>query len=409
MNVMKKSAPEKKPILVKVGGTTAKIYSGRSRGYLLYTLVYYLGGRRVRRTFSNLTEARREGELAVIKVESGQSGVLELRSNDRDSYVHAMQELQPLGVPLHSAISEFVAASRALSGRSILEAAKEYAARHMHEIQPRRASEVFEEMMAAKKQDGLSQRYLLSLRSHLSRFVASFQTNIGSINAREIETWLRSMGNKGRTRNNLRMSIITLFRFARARGYLLKHQATEADAVAKAKDKGGEIGILTPQALCRLLAEAKPEVACYLAFGAFTGLRSAEIGRLEWRDVNLDRGYVEVHAKKAKTATRRLVPILPNFASWLSSVTRRDGHVVSTRGVRRALAWAAKCGVGWPTNCLRHSYATYRLAHIHDAARVALELGNSPAMLFSNYRELVTEKEAAAWFSIVPEQQEHKP
>ena len=47
-------------------------------------------------------------------------------------------------------------------------------------------------------------------------------------------------------------------------------------------------------------------------------------------------------------------------------------------------------------------YATYRLAQCQDAARVALEMGNSPQMLFRNYRELADEKEAAAWFSLIP-------
>ena len=53
-------------------------------------------------------------------------------------------------------------------------------------------------------------------------------------------------------------------------------------------------------------------------------------------------------------------------------------------------------------NALRHSYASYRLADIKDAARVALEMGNSPTMLFRNYRELVTEKQAAEWFAVLP-------
>jgi hypothetical protein len=33
---------------------------------------------------------------------------------------------------------------------------------------------------------------------------------------------------------------------------------------------------------------------------------------------------------------------------------------------------------------------------------VALEAGNSPSVIFSNYRELVTEKDADAWFGVTP-------
>jgi len=38
-----------------------------------------------------------------------------------------------------------------------------------------------------------------------------------------------------------------------------------------------------------------------------------------------------------------------------------------------------------------------------NAAVVALEAGNSPQMIFKHYRELVTEKEADAWFGVTPD------
>jgi hypothetical protein len=37
-----------------------------------------------------------------------------------------------------------------------------------------------------------------------------------------------------------------------------------------------------------------------------------------------------------------------------------------------------------------------------NAVAVALEAGNSPAMIFSNYREPVTPPDAKVWFSIRP-------
>jgi integrase len=57
----------------------------------------------------------------------------------------------------------------------------------------------------------------------------------------------------------------------------------------------------------------------------------------------------------------------------------------------------------WPNNGLRHSYASYRLAAIHDAPRVAAELGHtSPQMLYSTYRELVLPEEAGRYWRIAP-------
>jgi len=51
---------------------------------------------------------------------------------------------------------------------------------------------------------------------------------------------------------------------------------------------------------------------------------------------------------------------------------------------------------------LRHSFISCRLATRQDVAQVALEAGNSPAIIFRHYRELTTEAEAAEWFGIVP-------
>lgn len=43
----------------------------------------------------------------------------------------------------------------------------------------------------------------------------------------------------------------------------------------------------------------------------------------------------------------------------------------------------------WRTKAPRHSFISYRLGEIQSVPGVALEGGNSPRMVFSNYRELV--------------------
>jgi integrase len=202
----------------------------------------------------------------------------------------------------------------------------------------------------------------------------------------------------------IRLSILTLFNFARARSYLPKRIATEAEHVAKAKDRGGAIQIFQPKQLADLFGMVDEEAKLYFAIGAFTGLRSAEIIRLEWEDVNFERGHIQVAKDKAKTATRRLVPIQPNLAMWLAPYrSKTRGRVFpSEHAADRTIAQAKAAGVEWPNNVLRHSYATYRLAQCQDVVRVSLEMGNSAQMLFSNYRELADEKDGADWFNIVP-------
>ena len=45
---------------------------------------------------------------------------------------------------------------------------------------------------------------------------------------------------------------------------------------------------------------------------------------------------------------------------------------------------------------------SYRLAVVKNEGQVALEAGNSPNVIFKNYRALVKEKAAQTWFNIMP-------
>jgi integrase len=142
-----------------------------------------------------------------------------------------------------------------------------------------------------------------------------------------------------------------------------------------------------------------------LAIGAFAGIREAEIKRLDWSEVDLARGHIEIKAAKAKSARRRIIPIQPNLAEWLSPYAAMKGSVVP-EGARGKLDRVCKAaGLShWPQNGLRHSFASYRLAAIHDAPRVAAELGHTtPQLLYSTYRELVLPEEAERYCQLVPE------
>ena len=57
----------------------------------------------------------------------------------------------------------------------------------------------------------------------------------------------------------------------------------------------------------------------------------------------------------------------------------------------------------WKRNGLRHSYISYRVAQTQNVAQTALEAGNTPKIIFSNYRELVKPADAVKWFGIEPE------
>lgn len=61
----------------------------------------------------------------------------------------------------------------------------------------------------------------------------------------------------------------------------------------------------------------------------------------------------------------------------------------------------------WPKDVLRHSCASYLLALKRDAQAVALELGNSPTILFKHYRELVSQEQARRFWNLIPRSERH--
>jgi integrase len=210
------------------------------------------------------------------------------------------------------------------------------------------------------------------------------------------------------------MALLTLFSYARNKKHLPRGEKTEAEFATRYNDKGGDIGIYTPDQFRTLLENIEERFIPFITLGGFAGLRTIEILRLEWKDVWFDKGVIEVGKDKAKTATRRLAPIVPALEAWLKPRAktgpilpgiRDDFHF--TKLFKKATSKLVDAN-GDPLlklvhNGLRHSFCSYRMATTKSAAQVALEAGNSPKMLFENYRELVTEKAAKEYFGILPD------
>src|SRR4029453_4184634 len=96
--------------------------------------------------------------------------------------------------------------------------------------------------------------------------------------------------------------------------------------------------------------------------------------------------------------------IQPNLREWLLPHRKLKGNVTPQENFRE-LFDASRVAAGiteWPSNGLRHSFGSYHLAHFNDVNALALEMGNSPEMIFSHYRELVAPKDAERYWRIKP-------
>ncbi len=318
-------------------------------------------------------------------------------------YFASAKRVEPFGVTVDSATSTIATCLKIVPDLQAIEAAcRFYKARHK-QVSPKPVAEVVTELLEIKKSHGAAERYLEDLKSRLERFAEDAKCNIGSIDTAFIQAWLNGLKLSRQSYANNRRVLSLLFSHAVANGHCIDNPV---DKVQRLKVKSGDIEIFMPDEITKLLAASSEDFLPCLAVQAFAGLRSAEVERLEWSDIDLTAGHIVLGASKTKTASRRIVPVLQNLAAWLAPYDQKRG-LIWTAGhdafydAQQATAKAA--GVKWKSNALRHSFVSYRLAQTQNAAQTSLEAGNSPAVVFKHYRELVRATDAEKYFKIKPE------
>jgi integrase len=346
-----------------------------------------LGGGRNRRTFKNHEEAKGYYDLAKAQIKDFGNAAMSISDALRGEAVKCSQVLQPFGKTITDATNFYVD--------------------HLQEItRSQTVSHAVNELQSACKADSKSVRYLRDLKYRLGRFAEDFGSrHIAEVTTADIDDWLRQLSLGPVSRNTFRRRLVTLFKFAKTRGWCRSIPAAESTRVREIAD---EVGILAPKDLKGLLDVASEDTLPYWAIGAFAGLRACEIERLDWADVNAR--HILVRAKHAKTASRRIVDIQPNLRKWLLPYRGRTGKVAPQNLRIKLLAdrkRATEAGIlasQWPANALRHSFASYYLARFDDAAKLAIQLGHvGQDLIFRHYREVVTRADAKRYWNIVPE------
>jgi integrase len=393
---------------VTVGNVIVRIYkrlrptaSGKFR--TIFEVADYSNGVRRLRGFTDAKEAKRQAEKIATQLAAGESTAATMQNTEAASFGRAIELLRPTGVSIEVAAATFAKCFEILGGDALMDASRFYVSRHK-KTTPKRLPDVIAELLAVKESRGASPRYMDDLRGRLRKVAEAFGKDASNVTTAEIQAWLDAKKFSRQGYSDYRNRLHLLFNFAVARGYAIDNPVA---GVEKIKARGGDVAIFTPSEIAKLLASASAEFLPSLAIGAFAGLRSAEIERLAWADVDLVGRHITVGAKQAKTASRRVIPIHDNLAAWLAPYAGKQGmvwpgtHFAFYHEGQQDTAKAA--GVAWKSNALRHSYASYRFAQTGDAGRVAGELGNTAAVVHRHYRELVKPADAQAWFAVKPE------
>lgn len=220
--------------------------------------------------------------------------------------------------------------------------------------------------------------------------------------------------------------IVQFFNFAVKAGRLDRNPAVLMAETLGKDQRAHDVAFLSiPE--CKLVLNAcltaRPRKRA-LAFGVLvrmlTGIRAAEFLRLTWGDFRLaeDAPYIHLSAAKSKTGKQRLVYLqgtharlirrmIPDYAPPGEKVLNLS-YSAFTCGGNQFLQAA---GASAPTNVLRHTAATYLVAHFGEVGKAALILGHAEAICRKHYLGVTPKAEADKFFRLLPaaEREENQP
>ena len=400
----------------------------KGKQYPSWRITYYQGTRRIRERRKTEEEAKARAEELVQKLGDGSIHVdLKLKPKDNLVIAEALTLLKDEGgkTGLLDAVRQFVEAKTCLAGQcSLMEAVREYKRQldkgKMPEIT---VPELVVTFLAHVTAEGLTRRYKMDMQAKLNIAAKTFTGQVADIKTGDVDNWLDKLtGKSKRTKKNYRNALRTLFSFAKDKGYLPRNQDTEVHFSRDYKPEKPAIGIYTPEKLEIFLSRISPRLVPFVALGALAGMRSAEIVRMHWGYIRLDTNQTFVPDTVAKTIARE-IPICPALAEWLKPFKQDTGTEKVLVRISNELALAKRFSAavkrikgedGKPLvkivrNGFRHTYISCRVKLTKNVHEVSLEAGNSPRIIFSNYRRIIEkEEEAKNWFNIFPTEERLK-
>lgn len=393
-----------KPLEVKDGFASVKIYRCvNNKDYFTYAVTWWSEGKRHRRAIANLTEAKREARRIAKELADGRHSMTEITVRDLAYYKDLEKKMG--GVPLHEAVQLWLnVASKKVS--SIL------------------TRDVIEEILKTKNNDDfVGNRQKTNLRLRLNKFGQEFGPRvISTIKAKEIDAFLSNPEWAARTKAHYRQVILMLFDYAKRKEYLDPDRDHQADKTEVIRVQESKLESWSVPEMRTLLQYSNPRTLPWIVLGAFAGVRSAEIERMNWEDIDWNSNLILVHSKrvgtgKVRAQNDRTIPMTENLKSWLSPFRTFQGNILKSLSVKNIYEDLDKI-VGvirrnntdfqWKPNANRHSFATYYLALTGDASQTALACGHNPSMLLRRYKTImvngrtVTREMAKEYFSLVP-------
>lgn len=248
--------------------------------------------------------------------------------------------------------------------------------------------------------NGYSRRYLASLRQYLTAFANAHDgADLASVSTDLLGSWFRGRRETLSTAASNRGRMGAFFAWCVRRGLLHENPIDRLDRPRLIRSIP-HVFTVSEVEQCLEWFYAHPMAMSWFVLGTFGGLRPEEADQTPWE--NIRDGIVIVDAAASKVRRRRIVDLEPKAVRLLDEARAIGARQPIPRTTRRREIRTLRAHLGWPAwkhDVTRHTAASMLLAKHKDAERVALLLGNSPSVLLTHYRELVSESDCREFWT----------
>jgi integrase len=356
-----------------------------------------LGGtKKYRRWFK--TEAEARGHADTLKIRLKNEGTAGFKLS-REEQIDAEKAL------------------KTLDGRGTLQEACEFFIRYLGENGSNlNVKELVDEFIENKERQrllgekGASERTIKDYRHRLGLLSEHFKSiPLNEFRERDFEDWILARGDvRGLTRTTK-----ALFSYAVEQKYIPENPLKKRTPVPKI-DKPSILSDKDWKSLVRTALASqehrnanrgeKVDLLACTVLGLWCGLRpEAELKRLDWSDVNIEDGFVNIH-DDWKVKIGRHVTIPDCAKVLLKKCVVQEGPVVSQKNFRRRWDWLrkeAEVYKSWDSDIMRHTFASMHYAYYGNKQQVINELGHCNSSMLRYYinHGVKIKKQAKAFFN----------
>jgi integrase len=278
---------------------------------------------------------------------------------------------------------------------------------------------LFEEYKAARTHT--SRAHLRRINLTIERVAPLLDRMVCDIRRHEVLACTETLtpGTRAQDMANLR----AVLNFGHEAGYLEVVPLRRMDTPQRGRSSG-EVVLMAPTEVRRILEVTLayvPDMLPFLVAQVFCGVRTAEVCRLSWADVDLVRKRLTIRAAVSKTKTGRTIALMPVCVAWFQAYIEA-GHphtgpftnLTENTAKQRMSPLHRLLGYKgprdrtpdrqiWKQGILRDSFASYSFAYHDSIDRLTKEMGHTSfSMTRNHYLGVATLEAAEEFFNIFP-------